>query len=63
VVIQEDFERPVYQLPKSTWQARQGKRWKIAGGVLSGIPSSAEYRSKNSPPQPRTTTQHPRDTT
>jgi hypothetical protein len=46
VVIQEDFERPVYQLPKSTWQARQGTRWKIAGGVLSGIPSSAEYRSK-----------------
>lgn len=45
-VLETDFERPVYQLPKSTWQARQGTRWKIAGGVLSGIPSSLEYQSE-----------------
>jgi len=47
-VLATDFEKPVYQLPKSTWQARQGTRWKIAGGVLQGIPSSAEFQAEKS---------------
>lgn len=48
IAVQHDFDRPVYQLAKSKWQARQGTQWKIAGGVLSGIPSSAEYQAKKS---------------
>jgi hypothetical protein len=48
IVLESNFERPHYALPKSTWQARQGTRWKIAGGVLEGIPSSAEFQAKKS---------------
>lgn len=47
-VLETDFEKPVYQLPRSTWQARQGTRWKIVGGVLQGIPSSAEFQAERS---------------
>lgn len=45
-VLETAFDRPVYQLPKSTWAARQGTQWRIAGGVLSGTPSSKEYQAK-----------------
>lgn len=48
VVLKADFTRPQYTLEKSKWQPRQGTQWKIAGGILSGIPSSVEYQAKKS---------------
>jgi hypothetical protein len=45
LVFEEDFEKPTGKLSRDTYQSRQGTRWKIADGVLRGIPSSAEFQA------------------
>ncbi len=47
VALRDDFSKdgPV---DKTDWLSRQGTRWRIADGVLRGIPSSSEYQAKRS---------------
>lgn len=44
IVLQHDFSSAA-QLTKETWRAQMGTRWKIADGVLHGIPSSPEFQA------------------
>ena len=47
VALRDDFSKdgPV---DRTDWLSRQGTRWRIADGVLRGIPSSSEYQAKRS---------------
>jgi hypothetical protein len=45
VVLRDDFATP-RPLEKGKYTARQGTRWTMAGGVLRGIESSAEFQAK-----------------
>ncbi|MHC4997167.1 MAG: hypothetical protein ACYTGQ_19175, partial [Planctomycetota bacterium] len=44
VALADDFSEPG-KVDKTQWQQRQGTRWEKSGGVLRGIPSSAEYQA------------------
>lgn len=43
IALESDFSKSA-PLEKGVWLQRQGTRWSIEGGVLRGIPSSAEYQ-------------------
>lgn len=47
-VIDTDFSTPQAKLDKSLYLKRQATRWEIAGGVLSGIPSTTENQAAKS---------------
>lgn len=47
-VVDESFAKPLAKLPKTQWLSRQGTRWSFEGGVLKGLPSSAEYQASKS---------------
>ncbi len=44
IVLQHDFSSTA-QLTKESWREQMGTRWKIADGVLRGIPSTPDYQA------------------
>ena len=50
VVLKDDFS-VAGGVDKEKWAARQGTRWSVADGVLSGIPSTVDYHGGEERPQ------------